>query len=366
MAARTVNYRQGEKIEEPVLLGDIRSSQNPRQSLRGVLEKFHEEGAAHNDAEKRAAFVTYIDEDFPFIRQRAESIKAVGQLQAVTLRRYDSNGEDKYGIVQGECRILAWALIEAESGVAQKVRAVIEPKMTLDESFERAMAENLEREDMSPLDIAASFNEMLTVRINPATVKPTINGEPNPLFNSENPKGRPYTLKEIAAKFRRDYHWVRSRAALVYLPQADKVMVEANHKVGKRDLTRFCKKACLLATQTKTTAENESQTVSTALAEVGTEKLEEGVTTVVNSGIVTVQPERRRRVKSLKEVVALFDATPLESRERLQALAEVMGISDDPKESLRIALEEREKRAESAEIRSGEIADREARQQQSA
>lgn len=371
MSNNTVNYARGEKKEEPILLSLITTSQNPRHSHRGLLEKFHEEGAAHNDAEKRAAFVAHIDANFPHIRQRAESIKASGQIQAILVRRFESGGEDRYGIVQGECRTLAWGLIEAETGVAQKVRAVVAPKMTLDEAFELAVVENIERDDMHPLDLAATFNEMLTTRINPATVKPTLpGGEPNPLYNSENPKGRPYTLKEIAAKFRRDYHWVRSRAALVYLTDGDKKQVDANHKAGRRDLTRFCKKACGLATQAKSTAETQEQPVPLALVAVGTEeKPETAQIDLANSqdpAIVTVQPERRRRVKSLKDVVALFDKTPLDNRERLQALAEVMGISDDPAEALRIALDEREGRAEVAEIRSAEIADREARRQQSA
>src|SRR5688572_13504806 len=122
MSARTVNYSQGEKLEQPVLLSSICQSHNPRHSHRGLLDLFHQKGAAHNPPEARAEFIGHIDANFPHIRQRAESIKQYGQLQAVTLRRYATKQagtgeyEDRYGICQGECRILAWGLIEAETG----------------------------------------------------------------------------------------------------------------------------------------------------------------------------------------------------------------------------------------------------------
>lgn len=381
MSARTINYAAGEKLERPILLADIRTSQNPRMSHRGLLEMFHEKGAASNPAEKRAEFVAHIDANFPHIRQRAESMKKLGQLMPVTLRRYESKGEDQYGIVQGECRILGWGLIEAETGEPQKVRALIEQKMTLEEAFERALAENIEREDMSPMDLAQSFHEMLTVRINPATVKQFLSeGEQNPLWDEKFPKGRPYTLKEVAEKVRRDYHWVRSRAALVYLPASDKQQVEKDHLEGRRDLTRYCKKAAKLATALKTKAKDEGTTVEnlleqiaddpTPLAPLVTENVSnstDGVATNGEVSILTVQPtnpSQRRRVKGLKDVETMFDATPLENRERLMALAEVMGIATDPQEALRIALEEREKRAVEAELRSAKNADREARRKQ--
>jgi hypothetical protein len=381
--AVTVNFSQGERLEKQISLADITTSQNPRHSHRHLLELFHTKGAHTNPPELRAEYIAEIDNNFPHIRQRAESIKYLGQqagnirrgqLEAVTLRSFRAkDGEEyveRYGICQGECRTLAWGLIEAETGEAQTVRAVIE-KLTLEEAFERALAENLEREDMSPNDVAASIHEMLTVRINPKTVKPMLDeNTPNPLYDPAFPKGRPYTMKEVADKVKRDYHWVRSRASLVFLPDADKRQIDADHKEGKRDLTRFCKKAGKLATALKAKAKEDGVPVEALLEQVaGTENLEnpdQGVATENNPAILTVQPERRRHVRSLKEVVALFDATPLENVARLQALAEVMGIDEDGDKALRIALDEREKRAEEAELRSGRIADRQARRKQTA
>jgi hypothetical protein len=383
MSARTVNYDQGEKLVQVIPLCLITTSQNPRESHRGLLELFHEKGAAGNPPERRAEYIAHIDAHFPHIRQRAESIKKVGQLQPVTLRRFDSKGEDHYGIVQGECRILAWGLIEAEKGEVQKVKAIVEPKMTLDAAFERALAENIEREDMSPMDLAFAFHEMLTVRINPATAQQFLDGgEKNPLWDEKTPKGRPYTLREIAEKIRRDYHWVRSRAALYYLSQNDKEQVETDHREGRRDLTRFCKKAAKLATALKTKAKDAGTTVEVLLEQVGwttgaaaclglddTEPAtDNGLASPAEPSILTVQPttNQRRRVRSLKDVESLFDATPLENVERLLALAEVMGISKDPQEALRVALEEREERAKTAEIRSGREALRATQQQKTA
>lgn len=362
MAERVVNFRAGEKVEQQVPLSQITVSHNPRKSHRGLLELFHEKGAAHNAPEVRAEFVKHIDENFPHIRERAESFKSVGQLQAGLLRSFrakipgSEEYTERYGIAAGECRALAWGLIEAETGEPQRLRAVVE-KLTVDEAFERGIAENVERTDMNPLDLAEAFNEMLTVRVNPATkVAELPDGSPNPLYDPSQPKGRPYSMRELAEKVKKDYHWVRSRAALVYLPDRERSQLERSWKEGRRNLTKFCKLACKLKTQA--TGEQ---------PEPGDEGYENpDVLTASEGSIIPVQPERRRRVRSLKEVEALFDATSLKNTERLQALAEVMGISDDPAEALKIALEEREQRAEAAEIRAGREADREARRRQRA
>lgn len=208
-------------MEQQVPLSQITVSHNPRKSHRGLLELFHEKGASHNAPEVRAEFVKHIDENFTHIRERAESFKSVGQLQAGLLRSFrakipgSEEYTERYGIAAGECRAMAWGLIEAETGEPQRLRAVVE-KLTVDEAFERGIAE---RTDMSPLDLAEAFNEMLTVRVNPATkVAELPDGSPNPLYDPSQPKGRPYSMRELAEKVKKDYHWVRSRAALVYLP----------------------------------------------------------------------------------------------------------------------------------------------------
>lgn len=325
---RTVNYSQGEKLEQQIPLSDVLMSQNPRKELRGALEKFHELGTAQNTPEQRAEFVKFIDENFPYVRDRLNSYQTIvidkprGQIQAVTLRRYDSKGENKYGIVQGECRVLAWALLEAETGEPQKVRAVVAPKMTLDEAFDIAITENIDREEMSPLDIGYSFQEMLTVRINTQTVKEKLpDGSDNPNYSPAYPKGRPYKLQEIATKFRKDYNWVRGRAALPYLSEKDKLQMMAEFKAGKRNITRYITKALELAKKAKQEGKG--------LSELTENSGENPVDVSENSGTIVVVAEKRRRVLTLKQVVNLFDATPTSNVERLKALAEVMGLDYD-------------------------------------
>jgi hypothetical protein len=370
-ANNTVNFAAGEKKVEMIPLADIQTSQNPRLELRGVLEQFHLKGAAHHPVESRLEWVKFMDVNFPYIRDRLNSMVEKGQIQPVMLRRYDSKGEDKYGIVVGECRILAWAILEAETGKQQKVRAIIAPKMTLDEAFDLALTENIERQDMTPLEIGVSFQELLTNRINPATVKPTLtDGTVNPSYDPKFPKGRPYTLKEIATKFRKDYNWVRGRAALPYLPEKDKLQLTANFRAGKRDVTRYVQKALQLAVQAKKTGGNklaEVEEISHENGNVGNveNSSENGVANTTNSDTIAVvqqeivvKAETRRRVSTLKEVLEMFDKTPLTNIERLQALADVMKLD------LNVALQERTERLDQQQLAEARKADREAVQQQ--
>jgi hypothetical protein len=331
-----------DQIEQYIPVSSIRVSHNPRKSHRGLLDLWHEKGRADRSEEDRKSFVAHIDEKFPHIRERAVSLQLHGQILPVTLRPYRSGGQGDYlyGIASGECRILAYGLIEAETGVSQKVRAITK-QMTVDEAFEQGIVENTERKDMDPLDLAAAYHEMLTVRINPAT-KPG-----GSLFRKKHPKGRPYTLQELADRVNKDYHWVRGRAALVYLPEKDQnALLE-----GKRNLTAMCKIACKL----KSAATGEQDEAETEPISV------KGV----------IKKERRRRVVPMPRLVELFDATPHDQVERLQALAEVMGIvSEDgnpvtPAKALKIALAEREERESEKELAEARKVERQ-REKQSA
>lgn len=340
MSVRTVNFQAGEKLVQPILLSSITTSHNPRYSHRGLLDLFHEKGAAHHPVESRQEYIAHIEKEFPHIRLRAESLKDKGQIVPVTLRRFGHTNGERYGICQGECRILGWSLIEAETGIPQKCRAVIE-RLTVDEAFERGLAENIERHDMSPLDLAHSFHEMLTKRVNPATVSPTLeDGSENPLHDQRTPEGRPWTLREISEKYNVDYHFVRGRAALVYLSAADKLTVENNHKEGRRDITRFCKKATAIVVEMKAKAKESGQDVTVLLEQIAEQAVLPPAIQDENApqeSILTV-PSQRRRVKKMKEVESLLDATPLENKERIMAFAEVMGLTYE------VALAEREAR----------------------
>lgn len=315
-----------EQIEQWIPLSSIRVSHNPRKSHRGLLDLFHEKGRHDHSLEDRQAFIGHIDEKFPHIRERLNSIRQHGQILPVTLRSYRSGGQGDYlyGIASGECRILAMCLSEAETGQEQSIRAIT-TTMTVDEAFEQGIVENTERKDMEPLDLSAAYHEMLTIRINPAT-RPG-----GKLHRKRHPKGRPYTLQELAERVGKDYHWVRGRAALVYLPEKDQVALAA----GKRNLTAMCKLAC------------KHKSAATGEKEVEIEP----------NSIKSVEKKvRRRRVASLSKLVELFDATVSTNTERLLALAEVMGIvSEDgnpvtPQRALKIALSEREARNTEKEL----------------
>jgi len=369
MSQRVVNYTAGEKVEELVALGDITVSHNPRASLRGVLDLFHSDGSASQSPETRQAFVSYMKEEHPEIDGLRHSIEEHGLLQPPVVRafRAKQDGEyvQRYGIVLGEGRILSYALTEAITGVAQKVRVRIESRLGVDAAFEQGLAENLDRNDMNPVDLATAFHEMLTIRINPATKSPEVNGEPNPLYSSDSPKGRPYTLKELAERVNKTYWWVRDHEAISYLPDNLKSQCIKSWQSGKRNVTRFCKlglkyKAQVTGQPEETGLDSQTGTNDTVVANDGTTTQLVGtssettqvtqLTAAVETSI-SLEPAQRRRVLSLKSVVGLFDGTALENKERLATLAEVMGIT------LEEALTERD-------LRLANQADTQARKQQ--
>jgi len=345
MSQRIVNYTAGEKVEELVALGDITVSHNPRASLRGVLDLFHTDGSASQSPEVRQAFVSYMLEEHPEIDGLRKSIEQHGLLQPPVVRAFRAKQGDeyvqRYGIVLGEGRVLSYALVEAMTGQAQKVRVRIESRLGVDAAFEQGLAENLDRNDMNPVDLATAFHEMLTIRINPATKSPEVNGEVNPLYSSDSPKGRPYTLRELAERVNKTYWWVRDHEAISYLPDNLKSQCIKSWQSGKRNVTRFCKlglryKAQATGQPEETGLDSQTQTNDNVAANDGNKTQLVGilsenaqVTQPVADveTLISLEPAQRRRVLSLKAVVGLFDATALENKERLATLAEVMGIT---------------------------------------
>jgi hypothetical protein len=366
MTQRTVNYAAGEKLEELVSLKDITVSHNPRASLRGVLDLFHSEGSASNSPESRQGFVAYMQEEHPEIDMLRLSIQDHSLLHAPTLRSFRAKEGDnyvqRYGIVMGEGRILSYALLEAMTGVPQKVRVRVESRLSVDSAFEQGLVENLDRNEMNPVDLAVAFHEMLTIRINPATKSAELNGQPNPLYA---PKGRPYTMKELAERVRKTYQWVRMHEALFYLPAKYQLQCVKAWQDGQRNITKFCKlglgyKAKVTGQSEEVGLDNQTPTPDTLTVNdgtstevVGTENV--AVASTENSSETETQfkSEKRRRVLTYKAVVELFDKTALENKERLSTLAEVMGLK------LEDALNERD-------IRLAQQADIQARKQQKA
>lgn len=86
----------------------------------------------------------------------AASIRQLGLLQPVVVRRVDSNdGEDRYELVMGERR---WRAAQ-RAGLRTVPALVVE---TDDRgALERALVENLHRQDLNPLEEAAAFHQLL-------------------------------------------------------------------------------------------------------------------------------------------------------------------------------------------------------------
>lgn len=112
---------EGGLIEVPVAA----VSPNPRQPR----ERFEDEG----------------------IQGLARSIQEVGVLQPIVVRR----GEDGYELVAGERRLRAAKL----AGLATVPAIIRESDDT--ESLREALIENIHRENLSPLELAAAFQELL-------------------------------------------------------------------------------------------------------------------------------------------------------------------------------------------------------------
>lgn len=93
-------------------------------------------------------------EDFPrqHIEGLAASIKSHGLLQPITLRPV---GPDRYMIVAGECRFRAHQLLGAET-----IRAEI-VDMTTKQMELRAIIENVQRQDMNPMEEARAFQRLI-------------------------------------------------------------------------------------------------------------------------------------------------------------------------------------------------------------
>jgi ParB family chromosome partitioning protein len=104
-----------------------------------------------NPDQPRKAF----DEDA--LKELAESIKAHGLLQPIVVRKV----EDGYELVAGERRFRANELADNITIEAKILLPEGESEISDMDSFKKAMAENLNREDMLPLEEARGFKKVL-------------------------------------------------------------------------------------------------------------------------------------------------------------------------------------------------------------
>ena len=87
------------------------------------------------------------------LEELAQSIRAHGIIQPITVRKL---GPDRYRIVAGERRWRAAELAGLQE-IPALVRSVVE-----DELLEFALIENLQREDLNPIEIATAFHKLST------------------------------------------------------------------------------------------------------------------------------------------------------------------------------------------------------------
>ena len=130
---------------------------DPSNDIQSVRDK---------NADKVIGSIVELDIDFievnPFqprtnfseesLRELASSIKELGIIQPITVRKLDFN---KYQLVSGERRFRASKLIGLET-IPAYIRIANDQ-----ESLEMALVENIQRQDLDPIEIALSYQRLI-------------------------------------------------------------------------------------------------------------------------------------------------------------------------------------------------------------
>ncbi|WP_346881112.1 ParB/RepB/Spo0J family partition protein [uncultured Algibacter sp.] len=130
---------------------------DPKNDIQSVQDK---------DADKVVGNIVELDIDFievnPFqprtnfseesLRELASSIKELGIIQPITVRKL---GLNKFQLVSGERRFRASKLLELET-IPAYVRIANDQ-----ESLEMALVENIQRQDLDPIEIALSYQRLI-------------------------------------------------------------------------------------------------------------------------------------------------------------------------------------------------------------
>jgi hypothetical protein len=285
-------------------------------------------------------------EKSPRFREMATSISGnAGQLQAIGLRSYRARSgkvdgvqmyEDRAALSYGNGRLFAVALLEGRRKIAladgQKVNKnpitvdAVLMRLTREESYELSIEENDKRTEMDDLDWGLLFDRDLK----------TMNPETQRLF----------TIKEVAIKRGKNYHWVRGRAALPYLPPG---MLREITDWNKVNIDALCQTALRYkagAKQEVVVDQGEAPDTSTPAPKLMTAGMatEDGDAEQPQSGLanraalnepevkpiplpVEVQPKKRRTVMTLKEMGQLFARTT--NDDARNAIAMCMKMTSD-------------------------------------
>jgi ParB family transcriptional regulator, chromosome partitioning protein len=165
---------EGGLIEVPVAA----VSPNPRQPR----ERFEDEG----------------------IQALARSIREVGVLQPVVVRRV----EDGYELVAGERRLRAAKL----AGLATVPALIRESDDT--ESLREALIENIHRENLGPLELAAAFQELLDEGVSQEEVAERLGYSRAHIANTVRLLALPATVQRLLAEGRLSAGHARALLAL--------------------------------------------------------------------------------------------------------------------------------------------------------
>ena len=130
---------------------------DPENDIRSVADK---------NADKVVGHIVELDLDTidvnPFqprsnfndeaLQELASSIRELGVIQPITVRKLDFN---KYQLVSGERRYRASKLVGLET-IPAYIRIANDQ-----ESLEMALVENIQREDLDPIEIALSYQRLI-------------------------------------------------------------------------------------------------------------------------------------------------------------------------------------------------------------
>jgi len=131
-----------EALISPAATGTISLEERP-----GGTRELPVDGIAPNPYQPRAQF------DGEAIQELAASIKATGVLQPVLVRR--TPGGDGYQLVAGERRLRA-AVAAGLKGIPAIIRQVSDEEM-----MELSLVENIQRENLNPIEEANAFNTLV-------------------------------------------------------------------------------------------------------------------------------------------------------------------------------------------------------------
>src|SRR5699024_3865216 len=86
------------------------------------------------------------------LRELASSIKELGDIQSINVRKLDFN---KYQLVSGDRRFHASKIVGLET-IPEYIRIA-----NIQESLEMGLVENIQRQDLNPIEIALSYQRLI-------------------------------------------------------------------------------------------------------------------------------------------------------------------------------------------------------------